>query len=1094
MGALNLILGRSGSGKTREIFSRVKSTLDCGRRTILIVPEHFTYESELRLSRFLGNGLMNVGVYSFSVLADRILRQSGADSSYLSRQGRRMVVRRCLEEMGDTLTAYKNVYRRPGFVKECDEFFTQCKNFNIAPEELYEKAQEIKDGLLKSKLSELCSVSMAVNRHMESRFLDSADKINAFIDSIGSSFLRGLDVYIDGFDVLTEQHYGILRAFLRECAGVTITLKHPEKGDRDYALFEPQLRIMRNLIKIANEEGAEVRKTGLAKKSGARAKELEHLEKELYAFPKNAFSGKADGISIFEASGRKAEVSAMTARLIKQVKGGMRYRDIAVIVPDMEGYSTLISQAFSQENIPLYTDVKRALVGHPLVELVSSALRAIADGFRQQDIFALIKTSLCGLTPAQCEILENYMLCYGQTGSTLLSPFTQGENPAEMEELRRIVMLPLLELRERLKNETVSKKVEAVAAYITALKADMAINGWVGELERQGRFTLMEENAQVWNILMELFDQLHTILGETRLSNRSFLMVMEEGFEAYEVGTIPATTDQVTLCTPQMAVARRLKSLFVLGCSEGQFPAVRRDDGFIDDSDLRAIGELGFTPWDDSEYRAQNDRLEIYSALSNVSETLWLSYPVSVGGSALPPSRLIDYIKELFPSVEEITDIGAEESAQTPAAGVYHLASALRQEIDNGAPPKGLEALYGWYCGKPEYRRKIELIDSALYFSPVPKSVGELYAKKVYGSMERVSASEIEDFNACGFRHFANYGLRVEERRERRERSVDMGNFYHAVLERFIGGMIEDGDWNALTREECMARLDAIIPEILKSHNNGILLSGARFRIASRQMIRNAKTTAWVIAKQYKSGDFRPFATEATFGKGGIFPPLVIQTGDGRRFEVRGKIDRVDYCAGDPPLIRVVDYKSGSHNVSYSEIYEGVSLQLPLYIAAVKAADKTSRIAGMYLQHVKEPLLDIPAGKTEDEIESILMKQLKLNGITVNTLEVARASNHVDRIHNKNATAVKSSNLVDEAFIGKVMEYAVKKAADTYRSISSGAIEANPVIAGNTACKMCDFKSVCLFDTKLNNCSYRTLKKMQNTEQDFLSVIGEEDG
>ena len=98
---VTFLLGRSGSGKTRRLHRCIKEALDKGRRVVVIVPEQFTFETERQLASELG-GLMDIEVYSFSSLAEKTLE--GSYLGFLSRQGRRMAVRKTITEQGSKLS------------------------------------------------------------------------------------------------------------------------------------------------------------------------------------------------------------------------------------------------------------------------------------------------------------------------------------------------------------------------------------------------------------------------------------------------------------------------------------------------------------------------------------------------------------------------------------------------------------------------------------------------------------------------------------------------------------------------------------------------------------------------------------------------------------------------------------------------------------------------------------------------------------------------------------------------------------------------------------------------------------------------------
>ena len=53
---------------------------------------------------------------------------------------------------------------------------------------------------------------------------------------------------------------------------------------------------------------------------------------------------------------------------------------------------------------------------------------------------------------------------------------------------------------------------------------------------------------------------------------------------------------------------------------------------------------------------------------------------------------------------------------------------------------------------------------------------------------------------------------------------------------------------------------------------------------------------------------------------------------DGSRVFLNGKVDRIDiFCHKDKIYVRVVDYKSGEHKFSLSDVRSGMDIQLVLY-------------------------------------------------------------------------------------------------------------------------------------------------------------------
>ena len=207
---VTFLLGRSGSGKTRRLHRCIKEALDKGRRVVVIVPEQFTFETERQLASELG-GLMDIEVYSFSSLAEKTLE--GSYLGFLSRQGRRMAVRKTITEQGSKLRIFARVKDRPGFSERLCELFTACKRYEVAPGDLLDGAEKAgEDSLLANKLTELALLYGETESYISGRYMDSEDMFAALIQNLPSSPIAGAEVVIDDFDLLTDQLYHLMAA------------------------------------------------------------------------------------------------------------------------------------------------------------------------------------------------------------------------------------------------------------------------------------------------------------------------------------------------------------------------------------------------------------------------------------------------------------------------------------------------------------------------------------------------------------------------------------------------------------------------------------------------------------------------------------------------------------------------------------------------------------------------------------------------------------------------------------------------------------------------------------------------------------------
>ena len=231
------------------------------------------------------------------------------------------------------------------------------------------------------------------------------------------------------------------------------------------------------------------------------------------------------------------------------------------------------------------------------------------------------------------------------------------------------------------------------------------------------------------------------------------------------------------------------------------------------------------------------------------------------------------------------------------------------------------------------------------------------------------------------------------------------------------------------------------------------------------RMKRMLERTVWALTEQLKAGDFRPEAYEMRFAG--------------------GKIDRIDSCEdGDKVYVKILDYKTGSKFFDVVALYQGLQLQLMVYMdAAVKNEqkrypDKEVIPAGVFYYRIQDPLVDMQGG----ELKEALLKELKPDGIINLHADVLEHLEHrkegeslaVPVKYNKNGSLAKSSKVVSEEEFQAMIAYAIKKVEEARQKILSGDTSAAPYRRGQeTGCDFCPYRHICGFDRKVPGYVYR---------------------
>ena len=266
------------------------------------------------------------------------------------------------------------------------------------------------------------------------------------------------------------------------------------------------------------------------------------------------------------------------------------------------------------------------------------------------------------------ELLDNYCLEFGIRGRRWQEPFESGEKDYPLEELntaREIFIRPFLSLEKALKKSgNIEEMIRTLYAYLEDIRLRQQLEEWIEELRELGRLEQVDENAQIWNIVVRLFDQLVEILGDQTVSLNECHRILESGFSSMEAGIIPTTLDQVLVGSIQRSKSQDVRALFVVGCNDGILPAGSRDEGLLASEERDLLLGTGLDPGGYTELLAADEKFGIYTAFTKPSDYLWVSYAQADSeGKALRPSILIDRLKN-FPDLTVESDLLMDEAEQ----------------------------------------------------------------------------------------------------------------------------------------------------------------------------------------------------------------------------------------------------------------------------------------------------------------------------------------------------------------------------------------------------------------------------------------------
>lgn len=1151
--SLRMVIGRSGSGKTAMCLKEIRNRLlenPEGKPIIYIVPEQMTFLSEYRLSTDpeIG-GMIRAQVYSFPRLAWRILQETGGISRYhLNSVGISMLISKIIVEQKENLKLFQRSADKNGFLQQLEQMITEFKRYCIKPEELI--SGESSSKALNEKLYDLEIIYKQFEEKVFGKYLDSEDYFQLLAEKISfSDYLREAEIFIDGFYSFTPQEYLVIKELMKQCKAVTIAMTtdqlYLDSAPDELDLFRLSGEACYSIHEIAKTEGIEVEQPILLKERHKwEHPSLQHLEEKFDTRPVEPFHGQT-AINICQAVNRRAEIEGIGREIRQLVRTkGYRYRDIALLIRNGANYHDLIEPVFDDYQIPYFIDQKRTMLNHPLIELIRSSLEVINSFWRYEPVFRVIKTEL--IYPLQenqakmrekMDKLENYVLAYGIKGSKWtkkdrwgyrrirgleLESSTQTDAEKELEqqlnELRLMVTAPILRLSRRLKKADTGRKLcEAVYLFLEELDIPLKLEKWKTAAEEKGNLVKMREHEQVWNAVIDLLDQYVEILGDERVSLKSFADIVEAGFESLHFSLIPPAIDQVLIGDLEKSRIMDAKVTFVVGVNEGVLPAKISNEGILADEDREQLLAVGIKVAPSSRTRLLDENFLAYKALTAPTDVLYVSYPLAnEEGKALIPSSYIKRLKDLFPDANELFYVSdpseLEEDEQLSFVSnvtktLSYLTSQLQMKQRNYPISDVWWDVYNFYLGSL-WKDKAQKVFSSLFYTNLAVTLSSEVSDELYGDTIQASVSRMELYNGCAFSHFAQHGLRLRERQIFRLEAPDIGELFHAALKQ-ISDMVNEQNisWANLTKKQCEELSREAVNSLAPKLQNEILLSSERHHYIKRKLEQIITRASLVLSEHAKVSGFSPIGLEVGFGPKGQLKPLHLPLKNGKNMELAGRIDRVDQAKGENNnvYLRVIDYKSSEKDVNLGEVYYGLALQMLTYLDIVMTHSKElveleATPAGVLYFHVHNPMISSTKLLTMDEIEKEIMKKFKMNGLMLSDQNVIRLmdqslesgdSQIISAGINKDGNLSKRSKVASINEFEDLRQYVRNLYQKTGNAIIDGDVDIAPYkLKNKTPCTFCAYKSVCQFDESIESNHYRILPPQSNGE--VLELIRKE--
>lgn len=1127
--SLRFCFGPSGAGKSHRIYEEImqRAAEEPGRNFLIIVPDQFTMQTQKDLvMRSDRDGILNIDVLSFGRLSHRILEEVGTkEMPVLDDTGKSLVLQKVAADLKEQLPAMGSLLHKQGYIHEVKSAISEFMQYGISTQDmdkLITSAQ--KRGALAMKLKDLKTLYRGFQDYIRDHFITTEETLDVLRRSLSKSkILKGSVVVFDGFTGFTPIQNRLIQELMRVCAEtiVTVTIgvgEDPYKMDGEQKLFHLSKKTVADLEKLAAEAEVE-RGEDLFVKGGpnrfAKAPALHYLEQNLFRYQYEPYAGEQQEIHMFEALSPREEVH-QTALYIRHLirEQGMTYRDIAVVIGDLEGYASYVETEFGQLEIPCFLDRTRGIVLNPMIEYIKSALQLYIKDFSYDTVFHFLRSGMADISREEIDELENYVIRTGARGyrtySRLFTRRTEelqgnaeGSEQAEektMERLNRIrqQFMDAVEILHMGSQEKAGDYVSHLYDFLEQNQVQQKLLNYQQQFEKEGDLSRAREYAQIYRLVMDLLDQVYELLGEEEISRQEFADILEAGFGEITVGTIPQNVDRIVVGDMERTRLKQVKVLFFLGVNDGNIPKNASKGGIISDMDREFLIESGTEMAPSPRQQMYIQRLYLYLNMTKPSEQLYLSYAkVNSEGKGIRPSYLIDTVRKLFPamSVEYPQNRSRLEQIEGRQEGARYLAEELREYVEGTLPEEERQDFYLMYRAYEADAVGRDLLTRAAFRRYRESGLSRIVARALYGQQLENSVSRLETYAACACRHFLQYGLSLQEREEFGFEASDMGTVYHAVLENFAGKLAESNlTWWDFTEDFAAKAVKESVEAYAATYGETVLYSSARNEYAITRMSRILTRTVLTLQKHLKQGSFQPDDYELSFRFAEDLDSIHVDLSEDEKMHLQGRIDRIDVSEdAEHVYVKVIDYKSGNRKFDLAALYYGLQLQLVVYMNAAmemesrKHPDKEIVPAALLYYHIDDPTIETPVELTDEQINEQILAKLRMNGVVNSDPEVVE---RLDRYMQDKSVVIPVEKKKDGSFSARsgvlsreemqlISSYVDAKIRSIGREILDGKIAANPYEKGNEeACTYCAYKKVCGFDGSIPGYEKRQLEDL----------------
>lgn len=1107
---INLIISKSPSANSKYIYKKIEEDIANKQKSFLIVPEQYTLQTDINLMENISySTVMDTKVLSFSSLSRFILdRIGGVGGENLSKSGKIMILSNILRDLNDDLILFKNNYINADFVEDIESLITTIKDNDFDQSFFDSIDSDLSDEVLKLKFRELKLIYYAYQKEIDGKFVDSEDRLSQVSDKLSQAeFLKDTNFYFDKFDYVSDIKMDFIGGLLKLGCKVNINLtldmayiKNPMA--KDVEIYDMAIKFYHRINEMSPTK--EIILDAPINKN----EDINHLCINYEKYNRKSYRKVPRNIHVLESTSTHSEVENI-ALIIKKLihEEDLRYKDISLYISDQSEYENEIKKIFNRYDIPIFLNRTNKLTDNHIVKTYLSLLRLLVFGFNEHDLNFYLRSNIYDFGENAEEkviVFQNYIKNRNIKGSMFWNDeffemdrdFYENyykNDPKKDAKLRSKVIE--FEMVNQIRNELVllieplyalSKKKIQTSILVDEIYKMMShpdfiagINNYQTILKEENDLDDYEENSQVWDKLMAILEELHSLMGQRDNDIKGIYNIIKSVAEDIEIGIIPPSKDHVTISSFKSPRIADTRINFALGLNDTFFPSKSTGDFIMGKEEKEKLQAINLDLKIYEEDLEEKEKLNLYKMFEK-SEKIYLSFALSDrSGAGINKSPVLNGILNIFPKLK-INDLTNLKEADL----IYSKDLSQKYTMDNLWKIRRGESISGLDFTKT-YKSYIEnygsydLLLKGLFHTNDKASLHLDTAQKLY-SKNHFNITEIETYSRCPYRYFINFGLRPAYEENYDVDARELGTLVHNSLEDISKTLINT-DLYSIDYDEFEDQLRKNFEDSIDNIMDKARKADPRNVFIVNNILKNTKANSKEIINQLKSGEFKVSDVEVDFGYGkdGDFPPVYV---DEENY-IRGRIDRIDKA---DDFLRIIDYKTGNKVFKLVNVLNGLDLQLLVYMMSANIKNEDIKPIGSFYMPLSDELVKLDKAYDKEIISKIYQDKFKMNGLII------KLNEEVFKLIDKNYTDIKNIDVIDrkntdilENDEKILLDKFVKNLVSKYiKEIKVGNIKLNPIRYSETMneCQHCDYRGVCKFDESIDSDKYRDFDKDKKLE------------